>query len=53
MQKEYTIEIHVSFPVTVWADDEQDAIQRAQSEVFEQKVNHGAGDLIRGYKIIK
>lgn len=52
MQNKYKVEIMVSHIVWLFADNEEDAKEKAQSKVFEEKVNQRAGDLITGYKVI-
>lgn len=47
----YKIEIYATYNVWVWGDDEEEAKEKAQMKVFEEKINHKNGDLIIGYKI--
>ena len=51
--KEYKIEIYAMHNVCIWADNKEEAKEKAQSKIFEEKINHENGDLITGYKIIK
>jgi hypothetical protein len=59
MQKKYKVEIYATFTRKVWSDSEEEAKTRAESEVFETKINWekdkegNYNDLITGYKIIK
>jgi len=48
----YKVEIMVTHVVWLWGEDEEDAKEKAQSKVFEEKVNDRNGDLITGYKVI-
>jgi hypothetical protein len=53
MEKKYKVEIMATHIERVWANDENEAKELAQSKVFEEKINHKAGDLITGYKVIE
>ena len=50
--KKYKVEIMISHIEWLWAESEEDAKEKAQSKVFEEKVNKRNGDLITGYKVI-
>jgi len=51
-QNKYKVEIMVTHIVWLFADSEEDAKEKAQSKVFEEKVDDRKGDLITGYKVI-
>lgn len=53
MEKEYSFEIMVTHKVKVWAENEEEAKDKAQSCVFEENVNYDRGDLITGYRCVK
>jgi hypothetical protein len=53
MEKKYKVEIMATHIELVWAENENEAKEIAQSKVFEEKINHKAGDLITGYKVSK
>ena len=50
--KRYKVEIIVNHIEWLWAENKEDAKEKAQMKVFEEKVNKRNGDLITGYKVI-
>lgn len=52
-QKKYQVEVLATHRVEVWADDEDDAKEKGQSQVFEENINYERGDLLTGYKVTK
>jgi hypothetical protein len=51
MDKKFRVDVDVRYKVLVWAENEEEALQKGQSHIFEEKVNHEKGDLITGYRI--
>lgn len=51
MTKKYTIEVYATHKLQVWGESELEAIEKAQTEVFEE-IKYERGDLITGYKVI-
>lgn len=52
MQNKYKVEIHVTHIEWLFAENEEDAKEKAETKVFGEKVNERKGDLITGYKVI-
>lgn len=52
MEKKYKVEIMATHIVWLYAENEEDARQKAESKVFEEQINERRGDLITGYKVI-
>lgn len=48
----YKVEIIVKHIEWLFAENEEDAKEKAEMKTFEEKVNEKNGDLIVGYKII-
>ena len=52
-EKRYMVEVIVSHREILWAENKNEAIEKAQEKVFEKNVEREKGDLILGYKFIK
>jgi hypothetical protein len=52
MENKYKVEILVTHIEYVFAENEDEAKEKAEMKVFEEKVNQSKGDLITGYKVI-
>ena len=50
-EKEYKVEVMVTHIAKVWAESEDEAREKGEMKVFEEKVNHEGGELITGYRI--
>lgn len=47
----YKVEVNVKHVTWTWGDSEDDAREKAELKVFEERMNHRDGDLITGYKV--
>ena len=52
-EKKFKVEIMVTHIEYVWAENETEAKEKAETKVFEEKVNYEKGELITGYKVKK
>lgn len=47
----YKVEIMATHTLWVWGENEEEAREKAEMKVFEEKINHKGGDLVTGYKV--
>ena len=49
----YKVEVNVKHVIWLFAENEEDAREKAEMKIFEEKVNERNGDVITGYEVIR
>jgi len=49
----YKVEVNVKHVIWLFAENEEEAREKAEMKIFEEKVNERNGDVITGYEVIR